>query len=165
MKKLLFIPVLALMGVLTSCDPLEVSGNEASSQCYYVGIAEGYEFTDSANVDYKNYITDALAQDSIVNTIKMQSSKVNVSSLQYAILICDQYADDYYSSLLRREFRLDDVKRRIFSASYSNDTTFSKLISGYDKFSELPLKEFKVALAYYNYSQSYVIRRDTIVVK
>lgn len=165
MKKLLFIPVLALIGAMTSCDIFDSKGNEAKATNQYLGVVQGYIFSDTANNVFSKYITDALAKDSLVNVYKEQSAETNVASLDYANFLCDEKAYNYYGTLLRKEHSLANVKRRIFSASYDKDTTFAKLIEGVEKYDDLPIKEFKVCLAYYNFLKGTAIRKDTILYK
>ena len=165
MKKLLFISVLIASAIFTSCS-LDVDGNNAKATTYHYGVVEKYEFSDSVNVAYSKYISEALKRDSIISIPFEHTAEVNVADISYAVSVCDDMANSDYKALLKRKnITLDGIKRAVFSQQHDNDSVFNSLIKDCGNYTDLNLKSFKIAISLLNYNSLNSIYRDTLYVK
>ena len=165
MKKLLFIPFISSLVLFNSCS-LDSDGNYASATTHHYGKVENIVYSDTTNKIYSKYIIDALQKDSIVNVIYEHSVSIDIPDHNVATYLCDAKACEDYANLIKRKnLDLNSIKRAIFSGTYKDDTTFSKIIKGCEKYSDLDLKDFKVCLVLIGQNSISAISKDTLYIK
>jgi len=141
MKKLmLFAAVLLAAGTaFNSCDKDERTEAESA----YFASFEGIEFTDSADVDFYNYISDAFDELDVTGFDNQFSESYTVDyseNVYYLYTVCDQKAKETLSKRMEN-VTLAKVKNAIF-AQHSD----SMSAKGYTSASAIPLDPFTAVL-------------------
>jgi hypothetical protein len=145
MKKLFLLSFIASMCMVTSCINDE-DNNASASGTYYAEI-DSIRFTDENDTIYTNYITKALQKDQVMYYAFSESSKVNISSIEAAQYLCDEYA---VAEITKRAeaVTLNSLKESMY-AIYG-----SKELNQYATYSDIPLEPLTIYYSLYS-SNSY----------